>query len=361
MGSAGKRSGSGGGLCGALFFLAVSAAAFAALIGAVLFIALAFGRDGGCAPEETGTVKGVPTRLVPIYEQAAQRYGLGVRGPAVLASINYYETGFGQNMGPSSAGAIGWMQFMPESWASFGVDGDENGDKDPFDPWDAIFAAASLLRYSGAPEDWPAAVFSYNHADWYVAEVLGRADRYEGALAADEDAAEPTLCAGATGPADLRHSQKLFAPRSFRPLPARLWVGAGAPESLDARIWPDAVWFLDTYGLRVTAAREAGHNTHGDGTAMDMVPMPERGWDETARRAAEDLGWVESCGASGTAPVCPLVPAIQFVGYNGYEGHGDPAHAGDNAHLHVSWKSSSYGCTGLCPPREWVEVFPWGR
>jgi hypothetical protein len=72
-----------------------------------------------------------------------------------------------------------------------------------------------------------------------------------------------------------------------------------------------------------------------------------------------DLGWIPSCGASGTAPVCPLVPAIQFVGYNGYSGHGDPAHAGENAHLHVSWKSSEYGCPGLCEPREWVEVFPW--
>ncbi len=359
MGSAGKQSGSGGGFGAALLFFGACAAAFAALIGTVLFIALAFGREGECGAEPTGTVKDVPARLIPIYEQAAQRYGLGTRGPAVLASINFYETGFGQNMGPSSAGAIGWMQFMPESWASFGVDGDDDGDKDPFDPWDAIFAAARLLRYSGAPEDWHGAVFSYNHAEWYVAEVLERAGRYEGGLATA--AAEPAACAGASGPADLRHAEKLFAPRSFRPLPARLWVGGGAPESVDARIWPDAVWLLDTYDLRVTAARESGHNTHGDGTAMDMVPAPGYGWDETARRAAEDLGWVESCGASGSAPVCPLAPAIQFIGYNGYEGHGDPAHAGENAHLHVSWKSSSYGCPGLCAPREWVEVFPWGR
>ena len=61
---------------------------------------------------------------------------------------------------------------------------------------------------------------------------------------------------------------------------------------------------------------------------MDMVPPPGQGWDETALRAALDLGWIPSCGASGSAPVCPLVPAIQFIGYNGYAGHGDPAHAG---------------------------------
>jgi hypothetical protein len=56
--------------------------------------------------------------------------------------------------------------------------------------------------------------------------------------------------------------------------------------------------------------------------------------------------------------VCPLVPAIQFVGYNGYPMHGDPAHAGSNAHLHISWQSASFGCAGLCSPPRWVRVFP---
>ena len=140
--------------------------------------------------------------------------------------------------------------------------------------------------------------------------------------------------------------------------PCRIWVGGGVPEAVDARIWPDAVWLLETYDLQVTAARESGHQTHGDGTAMDMVPAPGHGWDETAKRAASDLGWIESSGPVGVAPACPLVPAIQFIGYNVYPGHGDPAHAGENAHLHVSWKSSDYECPGLCESREWVMAFP---
>lgn len=152
---------------------------------------------------------------------------------------------------------------------------------------------------------------------------------------------------------------RLFAPRAFKPLPARLWVGEGPPQAVDARIWPNAVWLLETFDLRVTAARESGHETHGDGTAMDMVPASGRGWDGTALRAALVLGWIPSCGGNGSAPACPLSPAIQWVGYNGAENHGDPAHAGSNAHLHVSWRSSEYGCPGLCEPREWVEVFPW--
>jgi hypothetical protein len=52
------------------------------------------------------------------------------------------------------------------------------------------------------------------------------------------------------------------------------------------------------------------------------------------------------------------MPAIQFIGYNGYPLHGDPSHAGSNAHLHISWQSSTFGCSGLCPPPRWVRVFP---
>ncbi|MGC1851797.1 MAG: hypothetical protein WA687_05090 [Solirubrobacterales bacterium] len=162
------------------------------------------------------------------------------------------------------------------------------------------------------------------------------------------------------GEAILQKVETLYQPRVFKPLPAALWVGGGAPQFVDSRIWPNAVWLLQTFHLRVAAAREGeGHSTHGDGTALDIVPQAGKGWDETARAAAETLGWHESCGASGTAPECPLAPAIQFVGYNGFKHHGDPGHAGGNAHLHVSWQSSSYGCgPELCPPPAWVRVFP---
>lgn len=336
--------------------LALPFAVLLALVGAAVCIAALFGGKVGCGAEATGAVKGVPARLTPIYEQAAARYGLGERGPAILASINYFETDFGANQGPSSAGAEGWMQFLPESWETYGVDADGDGVKDPTDPWDAIFAAARLLRASGAPTDWHAAIFSYNHADWYVAEVEARAASYQ---AGPSGAAATTVaCASAGANAHLSEAETLYRPRAFKAIPADLWVGGGAPESVDSRIWPDVVWVLQTYDLRVSAARETGHNTHGDGTAVDLVPAPGKGWDETARRVAEDLGWRESCAVSGTAPVCPIAPAIQFIGYNGYPGHGDPAHAGSNAHLHISWKGSSFGCAALCPPPVWVWVFP---
>jgi murein DD-endopeptidase MepM/ murein hydrolase activator NlpD len=110
------------------------------------------------------------------YEQLLalwQRYGAqyGVRWQ-VLAAINKIESNFGRNMGPSSAGAIGWMQFMPSTWERWGVDADGDGIANPWSPEDAIAAAARYLAASGGATDIARAVFSYNHATWYVAEVL---------------------------------------------------------------------------------------------------------------------------------------------------------------------------------------------
>jgi murein DD-endopeptidase MepM/ murein hydrolase activator NlpD len=113
-----------------------------------------------------------PAYLVPIYKQAGHRYGVPWR---VLAAINQIETDYGQNLSTSSAGAVGWMQFMPATWQQWGVDADKDGFANPYSPQDAIFAAARYLQASGAAHDLPRAIFAYNHADWYVAEVLLRA------------------------------------------------------------------------------------------------------------------------------------------------------------------------------------------
>ena len=160
--------------------LAVPAGLIAALIALLLGFAVVAGGASGCGESEAVGALGseVPKRLVPIYEQAAAKYDLGVRGPSILASINWHETSFGTNLGESSAGAEGWMQFLPESWEAFGVDGDEDGVRDPNDPWDAIFAAANLLHHDGAPGDWWNAVFDYTHASWYVEEVLRDAKKF---------------------------------------------------------------------------------------------------------------------------------------------------------------------------------------
>src|SRR5437016_1422458 len=81
-------------------------------------------------------------------------------------------------MGPSSAGAIGWMQFMPDTWLRWGVDANSDGVADPWNPTDAVFSAARYLAAAGGSTDLYRGVYAYNHADWYVREVLGLADVY---------------------------------------------------------------------------------------------------------------------------------------------------------------------------------------
>src|SRR3712207_4988278 len=71
--------------------------------------------------------------------------------------------------------AVGWMQFMPGTWRMYGVDANDDKKKDPYNPVDAIFAAARYLKAAGAPKDMRKAIFAYNHADWYVDSVLLRA------------------------------------------------------------------------------------------------------------------------------------------------------------------------------------------
>ena len=125
---------------------------------------------------------GPPRNLIPIYIEASKKYGLGERGPQILAAINSIETDFGRlNEVTSYAGAIGWMQFMPSTWDMYATDGDGDGKTDPYNPKDAIHAAARYLQAAGAPGDWYDAIWAYNHADWYVQDVLDKAACY-GAL-----------------------------------------------------------------------------------------------------------------------------------------------------------------------------------
>jgi murein DD-endopeptidase MepM/ murein hydrolase activator NlpD len=109
------------------------------------------------------------------WQRAGATYGVPWQ---VLAAINKVESDFGRNMGPSSAGAIGWMQFMPSTWERWGMDADGDGIADPWNPQDAIFAAARYLAAAGGRTDVSRAIFAYNHAQWYVDEILGLARLY---------------------------------------------------------------------------------------------------------------------------------------------------------------------------------------
>ena len=118
----------------------------------------------------------VPLFLLPIYRAAATQYD--VPWP-VLAAINEIETDYGTDLSVSSAGAEGWMQFEPGTWLQYGVDALNAGYADPYNPVDAIFAAARYLNAAGAAHNLSAAILAYNHSEAYVelGAAAGEADR----------------------------------------------------------------------------------------------------------------------------------------------------------------------------------------
>ena len=88
----------------------------------------------------------IPPFLLPIYQAAGVQYGIRWE---VLAAINEIETDYGRNLNVSSAGALGWMQFMPATWSLYGTDANHDGKRDPYNPVDAIFATARYLKAAG--------------------------------------------------------------------------------------------------------------------------------------------------------------------------------------------------------------------
>jgi hypothetical protein len=114
----------------------------------------------------------IPPFLIPIYQAAGIEYQVPWQ---VLAGINEIETDYGRNLSVSSAGAVGWMQFLPSTWKEWGVDANGDGVADPYNPVDAIFTAARYLHAAGASSNISRAILAYNHAGWYVQSVLLRA------------------------------------------------------------------------------------------------------------------------------------------------------------------------------------------
>ena len=106
--------------------------------------------------------------LLGYYREARRRFGVPVH---VLAAVNFVESAFGRLRNTSTAGAQGPMQFIPSTWAAYGMGGDIR------DPRDAILGAANYLHASGAPRDIRSALYAYNPSAHYVNAVMAYADR----------------------------------------------------------------------------------------------------------------------------------------------------------------------------------------
>jgi hypothetical protein len=131
-------------------------------------------------PVDTPASGGKPATYLGLFRESAARYCPGMSW-TVLAAIGQIESGDGANTGPSTAGAEGPMQFLPSTWQEWGISAfGEPGPPDVMDPYDAVPSAARLLCAAGAgsPAGLPGAILAYNHASWYVAEVLALAQQY---------------------------------------------------------------------------------------------------------------------------------------------------------------------------------------
>lgn len=198
----------------------------------------------------------IPPDIQQLYQQAGQKYGLPW---TLLAGIGMEETGHGRNKNTSSAGARGAMQFMPGTWATQGVDGDGDGRADILNPADSIHSAANYLTNSGAKEGDQGvrkALFAYNHAQWYVNDVLYYAQQYGGGnvVAAPGDC--PPSVGGTTPP---------VADATVAGYLAWAHTQAGKPYVMGAN-GPDA-W--DCSGFIVHALKMAGLNPPRSAAAIE--------------------------------------------------------------------------------------------
>jgi hypothetical protein len=124
-------------------------------------------------------LKTIPSSYLDLYRRAATTCP-GVPW-TVLAGIGTVETGNGRDVHRSTKGAEGPMQFIPSTWATYGYDADGDGKANVNDPVDAVFSAARYLCAAGAGRGGEAlddAIFAYNHAWWYVKEVIDFANSY---------------------------------------------------------------------------------------------------------------------------------------------------------------------------------------
>ncbi|MGH9246340.1 MAG: lytic transglycosylase domain-containing protein [Acidimicrobiales bacterium] len=175
---------------GPVAFVAVALAAVLVPMSGAPFLASSAPPAYGIGPSAIALAE-IPAEYLALYQRAAVTCpGLSW---SILAAIGFIESGHGGNNGPSSAGALGPMQFMPPTWAAYGVDGDGDGVADIWNPADAIFGAANYLCANGAgdPAGLRHAIWRYNHSQVYVEKVLAKAAEYSAFVAtfASPDAA----------------------------------------------------------------------------------------------------------------------------------------------------------------------------
>ncbi len=141
------------------------------LLAPLLLLLAAFGGlpEAARTTAAAAAIEEIPPDQLEVMQHESLRTGIPWQ---IFAGIAKVESDFGRNMETSSAGAIGYGQFLPETWAAYGEGGD------PYDFRDVIPAMGRYLLASGAPADMPRALYAYNHSWAYVDKVLAYAAAY---------------------------------------------------------------------------------------------------------------------------------------------------------------------------------------
>lgn len=165
------------------------------LLAIVIIAALLGGLSSGgsvAATPSKHALSDIPAYMLALYQRAAPECpGLSW---TILAAIGKVETDHGRHPTMvSSAGAVGPMQFLPSTFKAYAYPVPPGGKKPPtpWDPVDAVYAAARLLCANGARDsrNLRRAIWHYNHSDAYVDQVLKIASGYSAAPLAPNGAA----------------------------------------------------------------------------------------------------------------------------------------------------------------------------
>ena len=300
------------------------------------------------------------TRTLPfgelnaVWRRAGAAYGIPWQ---VLAAINKIESNFGRNMGPSSAGAVGWMQFMPSTWLRWGTDASGDGIADPWDPEDGVFSAARYLAAAGGRVDIERAVFAYNHADWYVNDVLGLAGMYGnggGVLTFSLDRLQVQLDSARKEVARTNHSlvRAVRGARAARRVELRLTRRAAASTLLSDRLLLERR--ATAAGVRADAAQAVVEDRSA---ALDSAQASL----ETARSGAVPASITPAAGqllGAPTAAVSGYVfpvgggPSVVSVGHHHHDypaadiaaAEGSPLYALIDGFVQDAWPLGSGNC-----------------
>ena len=220
----------------------------------------------------------ISAEIKKLYIAAGKKYKIPW---TLLAAIGMEETAHGRNTGTSSAGAQGLMQFMPATFASMGVDGDGDGRADIHNDADSVFSAANYLVKSGVTGGEAGvrkALFAYNHADWYVNDVLYYAHAYGGGQILGGAGA----CSGnGTGNPDLPPltDQRLETVLNFAANQEgdRYTMGANGPDAWDCSSLIKAAFARIDVTMPRTAQDQRDWLAQGNGTRIQ--PGQERPGD----------------------------------------------------------------------------------